>query len=200
MADLSAAAALRELLAGNQRFAAGKAIHPGQSSQRRAEVAMGQQPFAVVAGCSDSRVPPEIIFDRGLGDLFVVRTAGHVLDNVDVGTIQFAVEHLQVPLILVLGHSSCGAVSAAVAGQHVPGPLADVVRPLRQSALVVQGEPGDWVTNAVKENVRRTVRQLQSAAPLFNLPSGAPKLEIAGAYYDLETGLLEMLVGAAHGA
>jgi carbonic anhydrase len=196
MANSKAVTALRELLAGNQRFANGKAIHPAQTTQRRAEILGEQKPWAIIVGCSDSRVPPEIVFDRGLGDLFVVRTAGHVIDRVNVGTIQYAVELLGVPLIIVLGHSTCGAVTAAVQGLPAPGALADVVVVLRQSALISQAEPGDPITNAIKENIRRTVRQLLTIVPTFTVAPGADRLEIVGAYYDLATGLVDIVEAA----
>ena len=120
---LSPDQALQELLAGNRRFAAGIGIHPHQSPYRRAEVAPGQHPFAVVIGCSDSRVAPEIIFDCGLGDLFEVRTAGHAFDDAGYASVQYVVEHLGVQLIVVLGHSDCGAIKAVINGVHAPGHL-----------------------------------------------------------------------------
>ena len=108
--------ALQTLLDGNKRFVAGQARHPNQSSERLAEVTRGQRPIAIVVSCSDSRIPPEIVFDQGLGDIFVVRTAGHVLDDAALASIEYAAEHLHVPLAVALGHQDCGAVKAAVGG------------------------------------------------------------------------------------
>src|SRR5512139_387673 len=111
--------ALTHLLRGNERFIAGWPDHPNQSARRRREVSdAGQQPYAIILSCADSRVPPEIIFDQGLGDVFVIRVAGNVLDDVILGTIEYAVEHMHTPLVMVLGHDKCGAVTAAV--EHVP--------------------------------------------------------------------------------
>jgi carbonic anhydrase len=120
--------ALQKLTEGNARFISCNVTHPGQSKERLQELVSGQHPFAVVVGCSDSRVPPEIIFDQGLGDIFVVRTAGKVLDNAVLGSIEYAVEHLSVPLVVVLGHDSCGAVKAAVEGGTVPDHLDRLVK------------------------------------------------------------------------
>ncbi|MDD2837205.1 MAG: carbonic anhydrase, partial [Methanothrix sp.] len=109
---ISSEQALQMLMEGNARFVSGNVIHPDQTADRRSELVSGQHPFAIVVGCSDSRVPPEVVFDQGLGDIFVIRTAGQVMDKVTLASIEYAVEHLNVPLILVLGHDSCGAVTA----------------------------------------------------------------------------------------
>jgi carbonic anhydrase len=193
MLNPRAVAALREIKAGNRRFANDQSVHPDEGRQRRATIAAEQEPVAVIVGCADSRVSPELLFDQGLGDLFVVRTAGHVLDNVDVGTVQYATDFLHVPLVVVLGHRGCGAVGAAVAGEKVLGHLADVLSVLRESALSVQAEPGDWAINAVKANVRRTVSQLQSAALTANQGPDAPRPGIVGAYYHLVSGEVDWL-------
>lgn len=121
--------ALQARREGNRRFATGQAIHPHQDAARREEVRPGQRPFAAILSCSDSRVPPEVIFDWGVGDLFVVRTAGHGVDDVALGSIEYAVEHLGVPLLVVLGHTRCGAVTAALHGDEAPGHIAAVIRP-----------------------------------------------------------------------
>jgi len=115
---MSAEQALKLLLEGNQRFVAGKLEHPNQTPARRAEVAKGQHPFAAVLACSDSRTPPEIIFDRGLGDIFTVRVAGNVADQVVIESLDYSVKHLGVRVVMVLGHSRCGAVIAAVEGHE----------------------------------------------------------------------------------
>ena len=119
---ITGAEAMQKLLEGNARFVSGNVSHQDQYVlERRSELISSQHPFAIVVGCSDSRVPPEAVFDQGLGDIFVVRTAGQVLDNASLGSIEYAVEHLGVPLVVVLGHDSCGAVTAAVKGGEAPG-------------------------------------------------------------------------------
>ncbi len=185
--------ALQELLAGNRRFMAGHPLHPRQDPARRAEVAPAQAPFAVIVGCSDSRVPPELIFDCGLGDLFVLRSAGHVLDSAGLGTVEYAVEKLDICLVLVLGHSSCGAVAAAMSGTHYPGNLGSLVSALRASAIEAQFQPGDLHVNATRSNTIRTVRQLRSSALSLTKPALAGRLKIVGGYYDLATGGVEIL-------
>ena len=111
---MKAETALQCLLEGNRRFAANQPLHPRRGPHRRREISQGQEPFAIVLGCADSRVPPTLVFDCGLGDLFVIRTAGHVVDEVVLGSMSYGVEVLEIPLLVVLGHSRCGAVQAAV--------------------------------------------------------------------------------------
>ena len=121
---ITGAEAMQKLLEGNARYVSGNVSHQDQYVlERRSELISSQHPFAIVVGCSDSRVPPEAVFDQGLGDIFVVRTAGQVLDNASLGSIEYAVEHLGVPLVVVLGHDNCGAVTAAVKGGEAPGHL-----------------------------------------------------------------------------
>ncbi len=124
--EMTADQALNALMEGNARFVSGNVCHPNQNDESLAKAVSGQQPFAVIVSCSDSRAPPEILFDQGIGDIFVVRTAGEVMDNATIGTIEYAVEHLHVPLIVVLGHDDCGAVKAAIEG----GPSLDRSRTL----------------------------------------------------------------------
>ncbi len=118
---VSSGDALKLLKDGNARFSAGTASHPNASRERIAQTSGSQAPFAVVLTCSDSRVAPEVIFDRGIGDLFVVRDAGNVVDPLVIGSIEYGVGHLKAPLVVVMGHTNCGAVSAAVSGDHAPG-------------------------------------------------------------------------------
>lgn len=183
--------ALRRLKAGNERFAADKATHERQQADRRTEVAKGQKPFAIVVCCSDSRVPPDIVFDQGLGDLFVVRTAGNVVDDVGLGSIEYAAEHFGTRLVVVMGHTECGAVSAAVAGGAVHGHVRAVVKAIEPAVEKVKGQPGDQVENAVLENVRLTVKRLQSAGPVLRDRVAAGTLKVVGACYDLKSGLVK---------
>ncbi len=188
MPRLDARSALLELQAGNRRYAAGKATRPRQTAERRSEVAKGQEPLAVVVSCSDSRVPPEIVFDCGLGDLFVIRTAGHVIDEMVLASVEYGVEHLGIPLVLVLGHSSCGAVKAAIEGGGSLGHLSSLLAAVRPAVADAQGQSGDIVANAVRANVQRAVRRLESSALALAGSGGENRLLIAGAIYDLATG------------
>ena len=181
------------MLIGNRRFASGVGIHPRQSPYRRAEVAPGQQPFATVIGCSDSRVPPEVIFDCGLGDLFVVRTAGHALDDAGYASVQYVVEHLGVPLIIVLGHSDCGAVKSAIQGVQAPAHLGILIARLQPAVEAASGRTGDPVHNTVIENISRTVAHLKALGPVMADLVAAGKVSVVGAHYDLETGLVTLV-------
>jgi len=192
-ANISADESLARLQAGNDRFVAGQVIHPNSGPARRAEVAKGQQPFAIVVGCSDSRVGPEVVFDQGLGDLFVVRTAGNVVDDVALGSIEYAVEHLGVPVILVLGHTRCGAVAAAVAGGEAHGHVGSIVEKIKPAVEETKGKEGDAVDNAVRANVRNVVKQLRGAGPILSGLVKSGKLRVVGGCYDLDRGRVIML-------
>lgn len=183
--------ALKRLLDGNARYVAAKATHPDQTPERRTAVAGAQSPFAVVVGCSDSRVPPEVIFDQGLGDLFVVRTAGHVLDDAGLGSLEYAVEHLGAHLIVVLGHERCGAVDAAVKGLKAEGHVAALVKAIRPAVEWARGKPGDWLDNAVRANVALATKNLRTAKPLLGEFVEERKLKVVGVRYDLDTGAVE---------
>ena len=182
--------AWQRLLEGNTRFAAGTSVHPHQTAARRTELTGGQQPFAVIVGCSDSRVSPEIIFDHGLGDLFVVRVAGNIVDDVVLGSIEYAVEHLGAPLIVVLGHESCGAVTAAVRAGKVHGHISSIVEVLKPAVKRARMQTGSVVENVISANVEITVERLKQSPPILSEFVKAGKLEIIGAYYDLKTGLV----------
>ncbi len=184
---------IEKLLTGNKRFIAGRPAHPIQTAEKRVELAAGQHPFAVIVGCSDSRVAPERIFDRRQGELFVVRTAGHVLDDVVLGSVEYAVEYLDVSLVLVLGHRGCGAVAAALAGRAVEGHVAMVLAAVRMAVSAGQAQPGDPLDNAVRASIRHTVQALQASSPALARRVGEGKLEIHGAYYDLVSGTVEIL-------
>lgn len=180
--------ALKRLMAGNHRYAAGHTIHPNQSKERQLEVEAGQAPFAVVLGCADSRVPPEVIFDQGLGDLFVIRVAGNVTDNEITASMEYAVEHLHTSLIMVLGHEKCGAVTASMKGGEAPGHLPSIVGHLRIAVEEAKAMPGDAVSNCVRVNVQHVVRELRDSEPILKELVAAGKVKIVGARYDLHTG------------
>jgi carbonic anhydrase len=185
--------ALQKLLEGNARFVAGQSIHPDQTTERRQALAGGQNPFAIVLTCSDSRVAPELCFDQGLGDLFVIRNAGNVLDDHVIGSIEYAVDHLHVPLIIVVGHEKCGAVSAAVAGGQVPGHIHSITDDLAPVIEQTKDLPGDKVDNAVRANAQRTAEILTHVEPIIKGAVTSTNLTIVAARYELATGKIEIL-------
>lgn len=183
---------LESLLVGNHRYVSAARFVPDETLARRQELVAGQHPRAAILGCADSRVPPEIIFDQGLGSLFVVRVAGNFAgpetDSTVVGSLQYAVAHLHVPLLLVLGHSGCGAVAAAVQGSAEPGRLGALVAALQPAVEQARGEPGPLLENAVAANVRLVVESLRTTVPVFATAVAAGQLAIVGAVYDLASG------------
>jgi carbonic anhydrase len=188
--------ALARLLDGNQRFVAGEGIAPHPSQADLAELAEGQSPWAIVWGCIDSRVPPEVVFDQGLGDLFVIRTAGQVADAAGTGSVEFGVLEFDVPLIVVLGHETCGAITAtieAVDGRLEPeGDLAYLVEAILP-AVEAAGETGDRVDKAVKANVAQQVAALK-ADPLLAPRIADGRLRVVGAQENLHDGVVEVIV------
>lgn len=185
---VGADAALQRLLDGNKRYVEMTLAHPDQDAACRATNAAGQKPFAVILGCSDSRVPPEVVFDQGLGDLFVVRVAGNVADDVGVASIEYAVEHLGARLVLVLGHERCGAVTAAVKGGELPGHLPILMRLLQPAVDKTKGLAGDGVENAIVENVKLTTAALRESKPILAEMVEKGEIKVVGARYDLDTG------------
>lgn len=181
--------ALRE---GNERFVLGQPEHPSQSIEDRTRLAQGQKPTAVVFGCADSRVAAEIIFDQGLGDMFVVRTAGHVMDSAVLGSIEFAVAVLNVPLIVVLGHDSCGAVKATLAalddGTLPDGYVLDIVERVTPSILRGRREGLTRIDEFEERHVNATVKQLASRSRIVADGIEAGTLAVAGATYHLADG------------
>ena len=190
---ISAEQALQLLLEGNQRFVAGKLEHPNQTPARRVELAKGQHPFAAVLACSDSRPPPEIVFDRGLGDIFTVRVAGNVADQVVIESLGYSVKHLGARVVMVLGHRRCGAVTAAVEGDEKDKEeIREIVKELEPAVRASRGMPGDPVENAVRENVKLMVKKLAASGQLSAMVKSG-ELKIVGGIYDLDTGTIEML-------
>lgn len=187
-----ASKALGRLIEGNQRFALGKSVHPDQSTMRVHDLAGSQHPFAVVVCCSDSRVSPEIVFDEGLGDLFVVRVAGNIADDAVIGSIEYAVEHLGVPLVLVMGHEKCGAVTAAVKGNK-EAHLRTLVKAIGPVVPSAEKLPGDRVENAVRLNALRVADQLGTNRPILKKRVDEGKVTIVSGYYSLDTGLVEII-------
>ncbi|MGO9056579.1 MAG: carbonic anhydrase [Candidatus Binataceae bacterium] len=189
---VSGADALTKLLDGNQRYEQGHPELPSQSVERRTDLANGQHPFASVLGCSDSRVPPELVFDQGLGDLFVVRLAGNVADQVAIESIDYSVTHLGVRLVMVLGHDKCGAVTAAVLGHEEPGDVGPMLRELSPAVAATRKMPGNRIDNAIRENVILTVRKLSTSKELRGMVKSGD-LKIVGGIYSLASGKVEIL-------
>lgn len=187
--------AWRELARGNARFAADAATHPHADAAQRQLVSTGQLPFAVVLGCSDSRVAAELVFDRGLGDLFVVRTAGHALDTAVLGSVEFATETLGVPLLVVLGHDSCGAVSAAIKarqdGQVPGGFVRDIVERVTTSVLAAEARGAVTQADVLREHVESTARQLLERSEAIRKAVDSGRLGVIGATYTLSDGVVE---------
>src|SRR3954452_18521181 len=195
----SADEALRELMAGNERFAAGRPSSPRRSPADFRQLAEGQYPFATIISCADSRVAPEILFDVGKGDIFVVRVAGNVVSGAGAvvkGSIEYAVAELNVPLIIVLGHSNCGAVKAAMAHLNakdsLPGSINDLVE-LIKPAVEHSSESTDPLNSAIHKNVQIGVERLKSLEPILAAPVKAGKLKIVGGVYDLRTGKVTLV-------
>lgn len=179
---------LQKLMEGNKRYVTAAASAPKPLAGRRAEVAKAQHPFAVIVGCSDSRVPPEIIFDQGLGDLFVIRLAGNVVDDYALESIGYALDHLGVPLVVVLGHKRCGAVGAAVESGKDEDHLAGIVKVIGPAVEQARGKEGDLWENSAKENALMTAARLQESKPFIAPLVKAGKVKVVAAYYDLDTG------------
>jgi carbonic anhydrase len=187
---------LQKLLEGNRRFVKNKLQLDG-SEKRRREIATGQHPFATILGCVDSRVPPELIFDQGLGELFVIRTAGEVLDQAVLGSIEFGVEELKIPLLMVLGHKNCGAIKATreVLHSHAKAE-ADIDYLVQELTLAVEigdEEQENPVDRAVRAQVCHVVERLK-LAPILKTAAERGELKIVGAYYDLDSGAVEMVI------
>ena len=191
-ASVTSDEALKKLNEGNARFVSGNR-QPLDVAKRRTEVAKDQKPFAIVLSCADSRVAPELVFDQGLGDIFVIRTAGEVIDPAATGSIEYAVGHLGVPLIVVLGHQRCGAVAAAVSGANEPGHIADLLKAIQPAVEAVKGKPGDAVDNAVHAQALAVAKQLQSTGPIISESVKSGKLLILAGYYSLDSGKVEVL-------
>jgi carbonic anhydrase len=186
--SVSADEAMKRLMEGNKRFVDGKRQNPHQSRLRLQETAVAQYPFASILGCADSRVPVEILFDQGLGDLFVVRVAGNVASQTAIGSLEFSTAVLGSQLIIVLGHSRCGAVSAAIAGDPLPGRIGVFVEEIKPAVERVKFKSGDIQENAVTANVQYQAAQLAESSTILAGLIRESKLKIVGGRYDLATG------------
>ncbi len=193
-------AVLAQLVEGNKRFVKGELAHPRRKPEDFAPLAEGQAPLAIIVGCADSRVSPELVFDQGVGDLFVVRIAGNVVSGAGPfikGSVEFAVAELGARLVIVLGHEACGAVKAAVAhidaNDTLPGSIRDLVEVIRPAAAAVRGKPGDKLDNAIKANVKLGVERLKGLDPILSEFVKKGELKVVGAVYELRTGLVKWL-------
>ncbi len=202
---LGATEALERLREGNRRFAANESQHSIGNEARRRELVDGQEPFAVILGCSDSRVPAEIVFDQGIGDLFVVRVAGNVVQPSLIGSVEFACSKFGTRLVVVLGHSRCGAIQATLEALRSPqqavseniGAIAEFIRPSVESVLASDqdADADDIVEKAVRANVRASAERLRHASDIIAELERDDGLVIVGAEYSLETGLVDFFDG-----
>jgi carbonic anhydrase len=189
----SAAAVLRELKAGNDHHVAKRYLHPHQTAARQSELAESQHPHAIVLSCADSRVAPEIILDQGLGDLFDIRVAGNIASDTELASIEYAAEHLHTPVLVVMGHQKCGAVTAAAESGEAAGHLPALLKLIRPAVESAKGKPGDLIDNAVRINVENVVRQVRGSKPLLAELVAHGTLTVVGAVYSLDTGKIAWL-------
>ncbi|TVP55915.1 MAG: carbonic anhydrase [Nodularia sp. (in: Bacteria)] len=190
--SLDADAVLQKLMAGNQRFVQHQPQYPDQSAARVQEVSQAQHPFATILSCADSRVSPEIIFDQGIGDIFDVRVAGNIATREVLGSIEYAVVLLGTPLLMVLGHERCGAVTAAVQNESLLGDIGSFVKAIQPAVTRVKNQPGDTVENAVVANVQYQIERLKRSKLLTErIKTG--KLKIVGGRYDLDIGSVTII-------
>jgi carbonic anhydrase len=192
--SVAPAEAISKLKEGNGRYTSGSLQHPGQTTERRTELAKTQHPFAAILCCSDSRVPPEVVFDQGLGDLFIVRVAGNVINNEGLGSLEYTVDHLGTRLILVLGHQRCGAVDAAretiAAKGKAPGHIQSLVTAIKPA---VEATANADLDATIKTNVKHVVDSVRSSTPILKAAVDSGKIQVIGGYYSLDTGAVTFL-------
>jgi len=191
--ELTPDAAMKKLMEGNKRFVDRKRQSPNQDLPRLAEVAKSQKPFAAILGCADSRFPSEIIFDQGLGDLFVCRVAGNVTTPEEIGSLEFGTLVLGAKVLMVIGHKRCGAVDATIKGAQVPGQIGSLLDAIKPAVESSKTQTGDRLENASKANVILQTRKLK-ASPVISQLINENKLKVVGGYYDLDTGAVNILV------
>ncbi|HEY9749173.1 MAG TPA: carbonic anhydrase [Allocoleopsis sp.] len=190
--DLTPDQALKLLMDGNKRFVSRKLQHPHQDWARVQEVAKGQKPFASILSCADSRVPSEIVFDQGFGDLFVCRVAGNVVTPEEMGSLEFGAAVLGTKVMMVIGHERCGAVDATIKGAQVPGQIGSLIDAIKPALARTKNLKGDPLANAVKANVQMQVENLK-ASPVLAERIAAGQLKVVGAYYDLDAGTITLV-------
>ena len=189
----SQGSALEQLKAGNDKFVSGHPVHPDETLTRIRALKKGQNPFVVVVSCSDSRLPPELIFDQGLGDVFSIRTAGNVIGDYELGSIEYAVEHLHCKLIIVLGHENCGAIQAYASagnekrnGDHIQN-LVNYIAAEEEEKIIPDSLRSN-IDTLVKANIRHGINFLRSSTPVLKPLVDRNEIKVIGAYYDLDTG------------
>ncbi|GAB2616693.1 carbonic anhydrase [Belliella aquatica] len=191
---------LEVLLQGNERFSEDHPLHPDQTLDRLRDLSQGQHPVAAIVSCSDSRVPPELIFDQGLGDLFVIRNAGNIVADYEIGSVEYAIEHLEVPLVIILGHTKCGAIGAFVEHEHEHShhyseyiqKIIDFIDAEEEEQVLQRGTI-DFYEKAIEANVLHGIHELKNKVPLVSELIAAKKLRVVGAIYDVETGRVRVL-------
>lgn len=184
---------LERLKQGNHRYVTSATVCHEDWAAKRAAKVQGQAPFAIIVSCSDSRVPPEIIFDQALGALFVVRVAGNIVDDFAIGSIEYGVNVLGANLILVLGHANCGAVDAALKGLKFDNHIQSILTAIQPAVNAVKGESGNLLEKATKINVKNVEEKLKKSKPVLANLIEKGKVQIIGGYYDLESGKVEFL-------
>jgi carbonic anhydrase len=188
---------LQKLMDGNNRYVEGKIAAKDLGDNKRKELLKGQKPFAIVITCSDSRVPPELLFDQGLGDIFVIRVAGNIVDPIELGSIEYAAEHLNSPLLFILGHEKCGAVSATLDAKGEPegniGAIVKKIKPAADFAKKKGGSKDEVLQTAIQENVKDVYKDIMKKSKIVHHLAEEGKLKIVGGEYMLSTGKVEML-------
>lgn len=185
--------ALEMLLEGNRRFLSCTLEHPNHCEESRERLVEGQEPIACILTCADSRVPPVDIFDQGLGDLFVLRVAGNIVNDQILGSIEYAVSHLHCPLVMVLGHTSCGAVGAVAGGARLGGHIASLTPPIDAAIKKVKGQDGHLVNNASMELAKNMATRIAESEPYVADLVASGKVRVVAGFYDLHSGKVEML-------
>lgn len=190
--DMTPEEAILELIRGNQRFVRQTSTNPNQDRLRLQQVSQGQSPFACVLTCADSRVPPEILFDCGLGDLFVVRDAGNIATSGEIGSLEYGALVLGAKAIVVMGHQSCGAVQAAMKLGSTSGFIGSIINEILPAVQISKNQPGDRLYNAITANVKLQKQKVQTS-PVISKLSQENKIKVVGAYYNLQTGKVEII-------
>ena len=194
--EIAPAAALKRLMEGNARYVAGKSLQHDFKREREALVG-GQNPYAAILSCADSRIAPEYCFDTARGDVFVCRVAGNFASDDIIASFEYAVEVLNTPLIMVLGHGACGAVDATIKsvkeGTTLPGHLPALVAAISPAVEAVRAEPGDMLANAIRRNVTLNVEKLKKAAPILSAAADAKKIRVVGGVYELGSGRVSLV-------
>ena len=190
---MTAQKALELLKEGNMRYVKGTLKHPHTDPNRRHELAHAQHPFAVILSCADSRVVPELLFDQGLGDLFVIRVAGNVAKDKVIGSIEYAVKYLNSKLVVVLGHENCGAVNASLGDADPGGHIGAIIEKIKPAVYMARSMEGDLLTNAIKINAQIVCEELKDSKPILSDTVKTAGLEVVSAYYKLSSGEVEFL-------